>query len=828
MGFDKSKAINAAEKCLAQNKIAQAVQEYCKIVQHEPQDFTALNTLGDLYSRLGKTQEAVDCFLLVAEHYREQGFSLKAVAIYKKLLRLSPQAEGVAQNLAVLYEQQGLYVEARAQYLQIADAARSAGRTRESLEALRRIADFDPRNVDIRLRLAEDFAGEHLNDAAAETYVEAGELLLARNEAQKALDAYRRAHALDPASHSVLQGLVAASLAVGDMDGAAALLERASGDRPADLELRAMLARTYIDAEDATAAERATEALVESDPSSYPLIFEVARLYLQRSYVSEAVRVLARAVAPALAGRQEAVLHEILSDALARDPEHIEALKLLLRIYTWQRDDERMHVTLERLAEAAQTHQLQDEERRALEHLVRLVPFDQSYRERLEALGGPRPAGESDEAEDEPPPPAEAPVAEAAGAQSYDFDPFAAAPPLQAPAAPNGSEFEWNDVAEIKEVGGADAFAATEFAATEFAAADLAHADPRASFADLNEEPARAAADPRHEAAGTFDLSFDQPTLVQPAPAAAFDQTEVHVADAFGDLSLGAGGAPEAGADERARALLAQELESVDFYLEQGYADIARDTLDMLERQYGARDEIAARRTRLPAAPVEPAKAAGANGNGNGAAHATDGAAAFDSFTAYEFQPAVTAEPAAGAGFADPFAAAPPAPAPTAARASIDPGLAAIFDEFREAVEDESETPGEDFETAYNHGLVYKEMELVDEAVEQFQKAGALVSPADGTPRYFQCCTMLGHCFMQKRIPRAAAMWFKKGLAVPGLNEDESQALRYELALAYEQMGDIDGAIDAFSEVYGTDVNYRGVADRLHDLQMRKMVTSGG
>ena len=38
--------------------------------------------------------------------------------------------------------------------------------------------------------------------------------------------------------------------------------------------------------------------------------------------------------------------------------------------------------------------------------------------------------------------------------------------------------------------------------------------------------------------------------------------------------------------------MLKQELESVEFYIEQGYADIARDTLDMLERQYGAHAEI--------------------------------------------------------------------------------------------------------------------------------------------------------------------------------------------------------------------------------------------
>ncbi len=852
MGFDKSKAINAAEKCLAQNKIAQAVQEYCKIVQHEPQDFAALNTLGDLYSRLGKTEEAVGCFLRVAEHYREQGFSLKAVAVYKKTVRLSPQAPGVAQNLAVLYEQQGLHVEARAQYLQIADAARAAGQMREALEALRRIADFDPRNVDIRLRLGESCAAESLDGPAAEAYAEAGELLLARGEGRKALDAYRSAHKLDPSSHAVLRGLVAASLAVGDVDEAASVLERASVERPADLELRAMLARTYIDAEDATAAERATESLVETDPSSYPLIFEVARLYLQRSYVSEAVRVLARAVEPALSGRQEAALHDILSEALARDPEHIEALKLLLRIYTWQRDDERSHVTLERLAEAAQTHRLHDEERRALEHLVRLVPFDQSYHERLEVLGGARPTGERDEVDDGPrshaphapqanapqanAPRAEAPAFGADGPESYEFDPFEAAPSPPPPAAPapGGWEFERNDATGMTDAGGADAFASpghAEFAISDFAPAAAA-GDPAASFADLNDESERDATVSRGEAAGEFRLSFEQTApAASTFEAGAFDQQEIHVTDAFGDLGFGT--SDGAGADERARALLAQELESVDFYLEQGYADIARDTLDMLERQHGAGAEIAARRKLLPAESIVAAAVTGSNGNGASRA-ADEVAAAFESFASFEFQTVGDVEPAdAGAGLAsDTFAAAPAVPPPPpppqkSARADLDPGLAAIFDEFREAVEDEAaEPPGEDFETTYNLGLAYKEMDLVDEAVEHFQRAGALAPAADGTPRYFQCCTMLGHCFMQKGIPRVAASWFKKGLAVPGINDGESQALRYELALAYEGMGDIDAAIDAFSEVYGTDVNYRGVADRLHDLQSRKLATS--
>jgi hypothetical protein len=75
---------------------------------------------------------------------------------------------------------------------------------------------------------------------------------------------------------------------------------------------------------------------------------------------------------------------------------------------------------------------------------------------------------------------------------------------------------------------------------------------------------------------------------------------------------------------------------------------------------------------------------------------------------------------------------------------------------------------------------------------------------------------------MQKNMPRPAAMWFKKGLGAPGHTEDEYQALRYELGMAYEQMGDLERAIEVFSEVYGTDVNYRGVAARLRDLQTMK------
>ncbi len=119
-------------------------------------------------------------------------------------------------------------------------------------------------------------------------------------------------------------------------------------------------------------------------------------------------------------------------------------------------------------------------------------------------------------------------------------------------------------------------------------------------------------------------------------------------------------------------------------------------------------------------------------------------------------------------------------------------------------------------------GTAYKEMELIDEAIQEFQTAANLSKPGDGTSRYLQCCNMLGHCFIHKGMPRAAVLWFKKGLEAPGHAEDEYKALRYELGAAYQQLGDISRALEIFTEVYGVDVSYRDVAEKLEELQSQK------
>ena len=108
---------------------------------------------------------------------------------------------------------------------------------------------------------------------------------------------------------------------------------------------------------------------------------------------------------------------------------------------------------------------------------------------------------------------------------------------------------------------------------------------------------------------------------------------------------------------------------------------------------------------------------------------------------------------------------------------------------------------------------------MFDDAVEEFQQAFKAISAETSSQNYLLCCSMLGFCFTQKNLPRLAVMWFKKGLDASGRTEDEYQALRYDLASAYANLGELERAYDTFSEVYAIDVSYRGVTAKMRELE---------
>jgi len=118
--FSKQKALSSAEKYVQQGKLQNAIAEYEKILKADPRDLTVLNTIGDLYARIGDNSRAIEYFKQVGDAYATDGFTVKAIAVYKKISKLQPSLDGTLK-LAELFTQQGLFNDARAQYLQVAE-----------------------------------------------------------------------------------------------------------------------------------------------------------------------------------------------------------------------------------------------------------------------------------------------------------------------------------------------------------------------------------------------------------------------------------------------------------------------------------------------------------------------------------------------------------------------------------------------------------------------------------------------------------------------------------------------------------------------------------
>lgn len=110
-------------------------------------------------------------------------------------------------------------------------------------------------------------------------------------------------------------------------------------------------------------------------------------------------------------------------------------------------------------------------------------------------------------------------------------------------------------------------------------------------------------------------------------------------------------------------------------------------------------------------------------------------------------------------------------------------------------------------------------MELYDDAIEQFQLAFKATSPTSGDGNYFNCCNMLGYCFLRNNMARPSAVWYKRGLEAPARSEEEYQAMRFDLAEAYEHLREYDKSLEYLQEVYALDINYRDVGTKIRELQ---------
>ncbi len=387
MGFDRSKTRRTAEKHLSRGKITAAIEEYRKLVEWNPTDLSTLNTLGDLYARVGLKDEAKRIFSRVAQGYRHQGFTSKAIALLKKVARIDSDDLDSAVQLAECYLAQGLPGEAGRQYANVAAAHNQAGREDKALDAYRRMAEIDPSNASLQLMLGDRWQRDGQILRAHECFMAAGDEYNRQGNYDGAVSAYLRAQCVRPDEYKTLEAITSICVAQRQADKAIPVLRESLTRDPGNVELLRIMGSTYLSAGLPDDAEDTYQKLFALDAGEYGALLVVGEKFLERGDLDRAVALVDGLVDPLIADRNEQDAVDLLRKILSRDPEHPAALRGLALIFRRLREDFFLTPTLQTIADAALRRGDRAEAIEALEELCSIEPQEPAHRDALQSLG---------------------------------------------------------------------------------------------------------------------------------------------------------------------------------------------------------------------------------------------------------------------------------------------------------------------------------------------------------------------------------------------------------------------------------------------------------
>src|SRR6185369_14075883 len=237
--------MDAARKFVDKGQIDKAVKEYLRIVQEDPKDVRVWLKIGDLYAKKGSKQDATETYLKVARFYHEQGFFLKAVAVYKQILKLDPRLVDVILKLAELYRQLGLMSDAMQHFESVAAHFHREGNTKEALATVKKLVDLDPENIATRIKLAEQYSKEGLVDDAANEFSVACEQLRRQGRQDDFVKVSERLLWHKPDNQALNRELAGLYLTRNDPRRALQKLQACFKADPRDVETLGLLAQAF-------------------------------------------------------------------------------------------------------------------------------------------------------------------------------------------------------------------------------------------------------------------------------------------------------------------------------------------------------------------------------------------------------------------------------------------------------------------------------------------------------------------------------------------------------------------------------------------------------
>lgn len=304
MSLDRTKVLEAAQKHLAKGNYDKAIAEFRKLVEADPSDVRTWLKIGDLYTRKGARREAIETYARVAATYGEQGFFLKAVAVYKQILKLDPTRLDVQLKLAAQYESLELTSDALATYEHVAAGYARSGDIERALATLAKMTEIDPENIPIRIKYAEALSKAGRTSEAADAFESGAALLKAQ----------------------------------GRIDDFIKVAERLQFHRPEDVKLSRELAALYIERNDPKRALSKLQLCFKADPKDVGTLELLAQAFNQLGQLPKTMSVYREVARIHQEANRPEERARTLRKMLELDPGDAEARQALASMGSVRRD----------------------------------------------------------------------------------------------------------------------------------------------------------------------------------------------------------------------------------------------------------------------------------------------------------------------------------------------------------------------------------------------------------------------------------------------------------------------------------------------------------
>jgi pilus assembly protein FimV len=323
MAFDKNTVMREAQKFAAKGLFDKAIAEWKKLLKESPNDANIFNTIGDLCMKKDAKAEACDSYKKAADSLAADGFTSKAIALYKKVLNIDPKRIEVHLALGDLNAEKGLIGNALESYKIVADHYLHHKETVKALGIYQKMADLNATNISFRIKLGDMYAKEKMISEASKAYLNAADVHMEKKEFQDARQLFEKVLAVDPGNIAVYHKAGVVYYQEGKFNEACKALKRAFENDPSSKEIAAHYVDSLSKAGKDPEAEQVIRKILEHDATRTDLHQKLVAIYLAKNEQNKALEEVAALAEAKTAEGDNKAAEIILKKFVADAPEYI-------------------------------------------------------------------------------------------------------------------------------------------------------------------------------------------------------------------------------------------------------------------------------------------------------------------------------------------------------------------------------------------------------------------------------------------------------------------------------------------------------------------------